>query len=109
MGSDCLLALNNLFVYKNKNPDQPHYDLLQTGQRLLEALRATWRPRHIDSHQDRYKEKHEIDDWGRWNIQMDTLSKRHQEVNEGQQRDNYDLPLNQYTWSFEHAGVRIQR
>ena len=40
---------------------------------------------------------------------MDLLSKRHRQVIENQERDNYDLPPNQFTWAISHNGKRLQR
>ena len=40
---------------------------------------------------------------------MDGTSKRHREVVKEQEQENYNLPPNEHTWSFEHNGARIQR
>jgi hypothetical protein len=74
VGCDGLSALNKAFDTWPLDPDNPHFDMLNSLRAMIAESPITWTTRHVDRHQD-----HDINAilywWARQNIQMDNLAK----------------------------------
>jgi hypothetical protein len=74
VGCDGLSALNKAIDTWPLDPDDPHFDMLNSLRAMIAESPITWTTRHVDGHQDDDINA-KLDWWARQNIQMDNLAK----------------------------------
>jgi hypothetical protein len=71
---DGLSTLNKAFDTWPLDPDDPHFDMLNSLRTMITESPITWTTRHVDGHQDDDINA-TLDWWARQNTQMDNLAK----------------------------------
>jgi hypothetical protein len=78
IGCDGLSALRKASTECDfTNPNEPQFDLITAIRQLRQESNSQWSWKHILGHQDEKRPVHELDQWSRWNIEMDTAAKVH--------------------------------
>jgi hypothetical protein len=57
------------------NPNIPQFDLILAIRKVIEHTEWQWKWVHVKGHQDDIKTSDQLDNWSRWNIDMDLQAK----------------------------------
>jgi hypothetical protein len=75
-GCDGLSALRQAEKRSNFiNPNIPQFDLILAIRKVIEHTEWQWKWVHVKGHQDDIKTSDQLDNWSRWNIDMDLQAK----------------------------------
>jgi hypothetical protein len=73
---DSISALNQASKnYDFINPNLPQFDLIMAIRSIVSETTLEWTWKHVKGHQDDTRETSELDQWSKWNIQMDAEAK----------------------------------
>jgi hypothetical protein len=77
VGCDGLSALTQASrAWDFINPNEPQYDLIMAIRSLVAESNWEWQWKHVKGHQDESHSLEQLDDWSKWNIQMDADAKK---------------------------------
>jgi predicted RNA-binding Zn-ribbon protein involved in translation (DUF1610 family) len=75
---DGISALNQVSKnYDFINPNLPQFDLIMAIRSVVAETTWAWTWKHVKGHQDDTRANSELDQWSKWNIQMDAEAKRY--------------------------------
>jgi hypothetical protein len=77
VGCDGLSALTQASqAWDFINPNEPQYDLIMAIRTLVAESNWEWQWKHVKGHQDESHSLERLDDWSKWNIQLDADAKK---------------------------------
>jgi hypothetical protein len=86
------------------NPNKPQYDLIMAIRALVGETHWKLHWRHVKGHQDELQMINELDNWSRWNIQMDAKAKKFWQTTKHQK---IHPPIEGEPWQTIVAGEKI--
>jgi hypothetical protein len=105
IGCDGLSALTRAsFDCDFTNPNEPQFDLITAIRQIRQESLCQWCWKHIKGHQDDVRPTHELDQWSKWNIEMDTAAKLHWKKTNG---SSFAKPLFGEPWRTIVAGKKL--
>ncbi len=104
-GCDGLSALNQAFAtYTPPSVSCPSYDLIMAIHQMRKATPVSWKPSHVEGHQDDHTPFDSLDRMSQLNVEADHLAKLHQQQATSHPRH---FTMKGEPWSIHHKGCKL--